>query len=52
MLQTSTERILDWTRLGGGGYPLGILQEVKIWPYCQMEHAKRMSYIKFYGILR
>ena len=33
MLLIRAERVWDWTRLGGQGDPLGIVQEVKIWPY-------------------
>ena len=40
MLQISTERVQDLTRLGGQVDPLGNVQETKIWPYEQMVYAQ------------
>ena len=40
MQQISTERVQDWTRLGGQGCPLGNVQEISIWPYEQMVYAQ------------
>ena len=41
MQQIITERVLDYTRLGGGGkWATGIVQEIKIRPYEQMVYAQ------------
>ena len=39
MQQTDTKRIQEQTRLGEKDDPLGIVQEIKIWPYYQMVDA-------------
>ena len=40
MKQTSTKRLEDLTWLGGKGYPLGIVQEIDVWPYYQIVHVQ------------
>ena len=40
MQQTSAQRIEEETRLNGEGDPLGIIQEIKIWPYYQMVYTQ------------
>ena len=40
MQRISTEREQNKTWLGGKGDPLGIVQEVKIWPFKQMVYAQ------------
>ena len=39
MQQIST-RLEDYTRLGGQVDPLGIVQEIEIWPYEQMVYVQ------------
>ena len=40
MYQISTERLLEYIRLGRQGEPLGIVQEIEVWPYEQMLYAQ------------
>ena len=40
MQQISTERIQDLAWSGKQGDPLGIVQEVEVWPYEQMVYAQ------------
>ena len=40
MQQSSTESVQNNTRLGGQGDPLGIVQEIWIWPYEQTVYAQ------------
>ena len=40
MLQIIKEILKDQTWLGGQGNPLGIVQEIEIWPYEQMVYAQ------------
>ena len=42
MQQVSAKTVCDKTRLGGEGYPLGIVQEIEIWPYKQIYAQTRI----------
>ena len=44
MQQTGTEGILDKVWLGRKGYPLEIVQNIKISPYYQMLYAQTKIY--------
>ena len=39
MQQTITKGVPDSAWLGGKGDPLGIVQDIKIWTYCQLVYA-------------
>ena len=44
MLETSAKEVHDNILLGGKGTQLGLVQEIKIWPYCQMVYAQNNTY--------